>query len=117
MQAKEPLKTALLMLPWLFGGTVAVVLALVLLKAQLTAWWPAWLHAAVVFSVGLAVAAVVQLFLVPNLRARILKGGHIGEVRLLRHANSALPRCARTSILSCSEEPQLPQQAEHRLLP
>ena len=86
MQAKEPLKTALLMLPWLFGGTVASVLALVLLKAELTAWWPAWLHASVVFSVGLAVAAVVQLFLVPKLRARILKDGHIGEVRLLRHA-------------------------------
>lgn len=81
MQAKEPLKTAFLMLPWLFGGTVAVVLALVLLKAELTAWWPAWLHAAVVLSVGLAVATVVRLFLVPSLRARILKGGHIGEVR------------------------------------
>ena len=81
MQAKEPLKTAFLMLPWLFGGTVSVVLALVLLKAELTAWWPAWLQAAVVLTVGLAVAAVVHLFLVPNLRARILKGGHIGEVR------------------------------------
>jgi hypothetical protein len=115
MQAKDPLKTALLMLPWLFGGTVAVVLALVLLKAELTAWWPAWLHAAVVFSVGLGVAAVVQLFLVPSLRASILKGGHVGEVRLLRHANSAVSRCARTSILSCSDNPQLPLQAEHRL--
>ena len=103
------------MLPWLFGGTVAVVLALVLLKAELTARWPAWLHAAVVFSVALAVAAVVQFFLVPNLRTRILKDGHIGEVGLLRHANSAIPRCARRSILLCSDRPLLPQQTEHRL--
>ncbi len=107
LQAKKPLSTAFLMLPWLFGGTVAVVLALVLLKAGLTAWWPAWLHAAVVLSVGLTFAAVVQLFLVPRLQARILTGGHIGEVGQFCIADSALLRCARMSILLCKHQPEL----------
>lgn len=80
MQAREPLKRAFRLLPWLFGATVAVVLALVLLKAQLSQGWPAWLRAAVVLCVGLAIAAVVQFLLVPRLRARVLTAGHVGEV-------------------------------------
>ncbi len=80
MQARDPLRRAFLLLPWLFGGTVAVVLALVLLKAELSAGWPPWLHAVVVLGAGLAVAAGVQLYLVPRLRARVLSAGHIGEV-------------------------------------
>ena len=82
MQARDPLRRAFLLLPWLFGGTVAVVLALVLLKAELSAGWPPWVHAAVVCGVGLAVTAGVQLYLVPRLRARVLAAGHIGEVCL-----------------------------------
>ena len=58
---------------------MAVVLALVLLKAELSAGWAPWVHAAVVLGVGLAVAAGVQLYLVPRLRARVLSAGHIGE--------------------------------------
>ena len=61
---------------------MAVVLALVLLKAEISAGWPPWLHAVVVLGVGLAVAAGVQLYLVPRLRARVLSAGHVGEVCL-----------------------------------
>ena len=68
------------MLPWLYGGTVAVVLALVLLKADLTKGWAAWLQAVVTIGVGLAAAAAVQFLLVPRLQARILTAGHLGEV-------------------------------------
>ena len=82
MQARDPLRRAFLLLPWLFGGTVAVVLALVLLKAELSAGWPPWVHAVVVLGVGLAVATGVQLYLVPRLRARVVSSGHVGEVRL-----------------------------------
>lgn len=68
------------MLPWLYGGTVAVVLALVLLKTDLTKGWPAWLQAAVTVGVGLAIAAAVQFFLVPRLRARVITAEHLGGV-------------------------------------
>ena len=59
---------------------MAVVLALVLLKADLTNEWAAWLRATVTLSVGLAVAAAVRSFLVPRLRARVATAGHVGEV-------------------------------------
>ena len=100
MQARDPLRRAFLLLPWLFGGTVAVVLALVLLKAELSAGWPPWVHAAVVLGVGLAVATGVQLYLVPRLRARVLSAGHVGEVhlptalfRILQLAATVYPVC------------------------
>ena len=87
------------MLPWLYGGTVAVVLALVILKADLTKGWAAWLQATVTLSVGLAVAAAVQFFLVPKLQARLLTTGLVGEVI------PALLLYAPTS-LSCAEDQQ-----------
>lgn len=59
---------------------MAVVLALVLLKADLTKGWAAWLRATVTLSVGLAIAAAVRSFLVPRLRARVATAGHVGEV-------------------------------------
>lgn len=79
-QAAKPLERAFRMLPWLYGGTVAVVLALVILKADLTKGWPAWLQATVTLSVGLAVAAAVQFLLIPSLQARLLSAGLLGEV-------------------------------------
>lgn len=80
MQAQKPLERALQLLPWLFGGTVAVVLALVLLKADLTKEWAAWLRVTVTLAMGLAVVAAVRSFLVPRLRARVATAGHIAEV-------------------------------------
>lgn len=68
------------MLPWLYGGTVAVVLALVILKAYLTKDWARWLQATVTLSVGRAVAAALQFFLVPRLQSRLLTAGLVGEV-------------------------------------
>ena len=81
------------MLPWLYGGTVAVVLALVLLKADLTKGWAAWLQATVTLSVGLAVAAAVQFLLIPRLQARMRSAGLVGEVipALLPHATHLCP--------------------------
>ena len=91
-QADKPLERAFCVLPWLYGGTVAMVLALVLLKADLTRGWAAWLQATVTLGVGLAVAAAVQCFLVPRLQARVLAAGHVGEVRcaLWRRASHAV---------------------------
>ncbi len=83
-QVREPEKRAFRLLPGLFGGVVAVVLALVLLKASATAGWPAWLRAAVVLATGVVVAAAVQTFLVPGLREKVLRQGHRGEVRARR---------------------------------
>ncbi|EIE25102.1 phosphate transporter [Coccomyxa subellipsoidea C-169] len=76
---REPEKRAFQLLPGLFGGTVAVVLALVLLKATATQDWPAWMRAVVVLGVGLSVAGVVQAYLVPHLREKVQRLGHVGE--------------------------------------
>lgn len=97
-QVREPEKRAFRLLPGLFGGVVAVVLALVLLKASATAGWPAWLRAAVVLATGVVVAAAVQTFLVPRLREKVLRQGHRGEVWTGRLACLHNPR-----------EPALPQ--------
>lgn len=90
-QADKPLERAFHVLPWLYGGTMAVVLALVLLKADLTRGWAAWLQALVTIGAGLAVAAAVQCFLVPRLQARVLAAGRVGEVSptLCRHPSYA----------------------------
>ena len=77
---------------------MAVVLALVLLKAELSAGWPPWVHAVVVLGVGLAVAAGVQLYLVPRLRARVLLAGHVGEVYL----PTTLFRTLQLALTACS---------------
>lgn len=79
---RRPEKRAFQILPGLFGGTVAAVLALVLLKATATQNWPAWVRAVVVLGVGLVVAAAVQAFLVPRLREKIQRLGRVGEVGL-----------------------------------
>ena len=72
---------------------MAVVLALVLLKADLTKGWAAWLQATVTLSVGLAVAAAVQFLLIPRLQARMRSAGLVGEVipALLPHATHLCP--------------------------
>lgn len=74
------MKRAFQLLPGLFGGTVAVVLALVLLKANATQSWPSWLRAAVVLITGAAIAAAVHMLLVPRLKAKVLRDGVVGEV-------------------------------------
>ncbi|KAK9909250.1 hypothetical protein WJX75_009502 [Coccomyxa subellipsoidea] len=79
LEVREPEKRAFQLLPGLFGGTVAVVLALVLLKATVTQGWPAWMRAVVVLGVGLGVAGMVQAFLVPSLREKVYRLGHVGE--------------------------------------
>ena len=86
---REPEKRAFQLLPGLFGGTVAVVLALVLLKATATQDWPAWMRAVVVLGVGLSVAGVVQAFLVPRLREKVQRLGHVGEVRSSARSSGA----------------------------
>jgi hypothetical protein len=92
------------LLPGLFGGTVAVVLALVLLKATATHGWPAWLRAAVVLAAGMAIAAAVQLLLVPRLRDRVLRQGHVGEVRARVSAqflDGSFSMWSRESLAAC----------------
>ncbi len=88
------------MLPWLYGGTVAVVLALVILKADLTKDWARWLQATVTLSVGVAVAAAVQTLLVPRLHARLLTSGLSGEVTLalLLYASHLCPVLSSSSF-------------------
>lgn len=90
---REPENRAFLLLPGLFGGTVAVVLALVLLKATVTQGWPAWMRAVVVLGVGLGVAGMVQAFLVPSLREKVYRLGHVGEVCAVAH-------CPALSVVS-----------------
>ncbi len=70
-QANNPFKVAMRALPLLYGASVGVVLSLVLIKAEPTHAWPAWLTAVVTLAVAVAVVVVVQLLLVPQLRQKI----------------------------------------------
>lgn len=69
VQAKNPHKTALAAFPLLYGSSIGTVLALVLLKTQLSAAWPLWLTAVVSLAAAVGVAAAVQFFAVPGLRS------------------------------------------------
>ena len=70
-QANNPFNVAMRALPLLYGASVGVVLSLVLIKAEPTHAWPAWLTAVVTLAVAVAVVVVVQLLLVPQLRQKI----------------------------------------------
>ena len=69
LQASSPRRVALTAFPLLYGSSVATVLALVLLKAQLTAAWPLWLLAALSLAAAVSVATAVHLFVVPGLQS------------------------------------------------
>ncbi|KAK9792695.1 hypothetical protein WJX73_003429 [Symbiochloris irregularis] len=71
LQAPNAERRALRALPVLFGATLGVMLGLILLKAPMTAAWPAWQLALVPAAVALGIAALVQLFLVPLVRRSI----------------------------------------------
>lgn len=71
VQAPQAEARALVALPLLCGGTVGLVLALVLLKAQATAAWPAWQLALVPPAVAAGVGLLVQALLVPRARASL----------------------------------------------
>jgi len=75
VQANNPFKVAMRSLPLLYGASVAVVLSLVLIKAEPTHAWPAWLTAVVTLAIAVAVVVVVQLLLVPQLRQKIHSQG------------------------------------------
>ena len=75
VQAQNPFKVAMRALPLLYGASVGIVLSLVLIKAEPTHAWPAWLTAVVTLAVAVAVVAVVQLLLVPQLRQNIHSWG------------------------------------------
>ncbi|DBB14027.1 TPA: hypothetical protein ACH3X3_000993 [Trebouxia sp. C0006] len=70
-KANNPFNVAMRALPLLYGASVGVVLSLVLIKAEPTHAWPAWLTAVVTLAVAVAVVVVVQLLLVPQLRQKI----------------------------------------------
>lgn len=80
VQAKNPFKVAMRALPLLYGASVGIVLSLVLIKAEPTHAWPAWLTAVVTLAVAVAVVVVVQLLLVPQLWQNIHSWGP-GRVR------------------------------------
>lgn len=52
------------------------MLALVLLKAQLTAAWPLWLLTALSLAAAVSVATAVHLFVVPGLQSSSPGGFH-----------------------------------------
>ena len=87
MQAGKPFAVAMLALPVLYGGSVGTVLSLVLLKAQPTQAWPAWLTALVTIATAVAVGIAVQLLLVPHLQRKISSLGQEDHMAL-----SHLPR-------------------------
>lgn len=74
-KAQNPFKVAMRALPLLYGASVGIVLSLVLIKAEPTHAWPAWLTAVVALAVAVAVVAAVQLLLVPQLRQNIHSWG------------------------------------------
>ncbi|DBA96451.1 TPA: hypothetical protein ACH3X1_015341 [Trebouxia sp. C0004] len=86
IQANNPFKVAMRALPLLYGASVGVVLSLVLIKAEPTHTWPAWLTAVVTLAVAVAVVVVVQLLLVPQLWQDI----HTGGPARVRSATSTL---------------------------
>ena len=81
LQASSPRRVTLTAFPLLYGSSVATVLALVLLKAQLTAAWPLWLLAALSLAAAVSVATAVHLFVVPGLQSSSPRGFH--ETKLM----------------------------------
>ncbi|MCJ1422148.1 hypothetical protein MMC29_000027 [Sticta canariensis] len=71
MQAANAEQRALCALPVLFGGTVGLVVALVILKAQATAAWPTWLQAVIPLAAALSIGGLVQCFMVPWVRVQV----------------------------------------------
>lgn len=74
VQAPNAERRALRALPLLFGATLGVMLGLILLKAQVTAAWPAWQLGVVPAAVALGIGALVQVLLVPVVRRSIGSG-------------------------------------------
>ena len=70
-QAPRAEQRALVALPLLFGATMGIVLVLVLLRLPLTAAWPAWQLSLAPVVTALGIAALVQVLLVPVVRARL----------------------------------------------
>jgi hypothetical protein len=68
LQSSKPLDRILTLLPLLYGSTVALVTWLVLLKAQLSACWSAWLVGVVTLAVGCTVGGAAALLLLPRVK-------------------------------------------------
>ena len=77
-----------MLLPVLYGGTVGLVTWLVLLKAQATASWPAWLTSVVTLAVGLVVGGAAAFLLLPCV-SRSLKSIQSNQSQLGKEAEAS----------------------------